>query len=144
MTSHVLVPMDDSDHSNKALEFACTEYPDAETTAIHVVDPGDFYAATGVEGGTMVNYDQIKESHEARADELLESARERAADHGIEIDTEHLVGGVSRSIVDYAEENNVDHIIIGSRGRTGASRILLGSVAETVARRSPVPVTIVR
>jgi nucleotide-binding universal stress UspA family protein len=46
--------------------------------------------------------------------------------------------------VDYAAEHDIDHIVVGSHGRTGASRILLGSVAETVARRSPVPVTIVR
>ncbi|AEH36890.1 universal stress protein [Halopiger xanaduensis] len=144
MPNHVLVPIDDSSQSTEALEFACSEYPDATITALHVLDPGDFYAATGVEGGTMANYDQLQEHHEERAENLLEGARERAADRGVEIETDHVVGGVSRSIVDYADEHDVDHIVIGSHGRTGASRILLGSVAETVARRSPVPVTIVR
>ena len=144
MTDHVLVPVDDSDQSTQALEFACTEYPDATITALHVVDPGDFYAATGVEGGTMANYEQIREAHEKAAEAVLTEAREQAAEFGREIQTEQVVGGVSASIVDYADEHDVDHIAIGSHGRTGASRILLGSVAETVARRSPVPVTIVR
>ncbi len=144
MTDHVLVPVDDSDQSTDALEFACTEYPDASITALHVVDPGDFYAATGVEGGAMANYEQIKAHHESYAEEILESARDRAADLGREIETDQLVGGVSRAIVDYAADHDVDHIAVGSHGRTGASRILLGSVAETIARRSPVPVTIVR
>ncbi|RKD98141.1 universal stress protein [Halopiger aswanensis] len=144
MPTHVLVPIDDSNQSTEALEFACTEYPDATITALHVLDPGDFYAATGVEGGTMANYDQLQEHHETRAESLLEEARDEASAHGVEIETDHVVGGVSRSIVDYADEHDVDHIVIGSHGRTGASRILLGSVAETVARRSPVPVTIVR
>ena len=144
MSSHVLVPIDDSDRSTEALEFACGEYPDAKITALHVLDPGDFYAATGVEGGAMANYDELQDHHETRAETLLEEAREEAADCGKEIEADHVVGGVSRSIVEYAEENDVDHIVIGSHGRTGASRILLGSVAETVARRSPVPVTIVR
>ena len=44
----------------------------------------------------------------------------------------------------YAEENDIDHIVVGSHGRGGVSRMLLGSVAETVARRSSVPVTIIR
>ncbi|ELZ08731.1 UspA domain-containing protein [Natrinema thermotolerans DSM 11552] len=144
MADNVLVAVDDSNQSTEALEFACREYPEATITAIHVLDPGDFYAVTGVEGTAMANYDEIQDHHEERAENILETAREQAADHGIEIETDHVVGGVSRTIVDYAAEHDMDHIVIGSHGRTGASRILLGSVAETVARRSPVPVTIVR
>ncbi|MFA9502523.1 universal stress protein [Natrinema sp. H-ect1] len=144
MADNVLVAVDDSNQSTEALEFACREYPEATITAIHVLDPGDFYAVTGVEGTAMANYDEIQDHHEERAENILETAREQAADHGLEIETDHVVGGVSRTIVDYAAEHDMDHIVIGSHGRTGASRILLGSVAETVARRSPVPVTIVR
>ncbi|OAQ51618.1 hypothetical protein HTG_16300 [Natrinema mahii] len=144
MADNVLVAVDDSNQSTEALEFACREYPDATITGLHVLDPGDFYAVTGVEGTAMANYDEIQDHHEERAENILETAREQAADHGIEIETDHVVGGVSRTIVDYAAEHDMDHIVIGSHGRTGASRILLGSVAETVARRSPVPVTIVR
>ncbi|MFC4438989.1 MULTISPECIES: universal stress protein [Natrialbaceae] len=144
MPKRVLVPVDDSNRSTQALEFALEEYPDAAITALHVLDPGDFYAATGIEGGAMANYDEIQEHHETRADTILENAAEQAAEHGVTIETERIVGGISRSIVDYADDNDVDHVVVGSHGRTGASRILLGSVAETVARRSPVPVTIVR
>ncbi|TYL39000.1 universal stress protein UspA [Natronococcus pandeyae] len=144
MPNHVLVPVDDSDRSTQALEFAVEEYPEATITALHILDPGDFYAATGIEGGAMANYDEIQKHHETRADTILENAKEQAAEHGVTIETERIVGGISRSIVDYADDNDVDHIVVGSHGRTGASRILLGSVAETVARRSPVPVTIVR
>ncbi|SER10026.1 universal stress protein [Natrinema salaciae] len=144
MAQHVLVAVDNSDQSTEALEFACTEYPDATITALYVLDPGDFYAVSGIEGTAMANYDEIESHHQERAEGILEDARERATEHGVDLETEHVVGGVSRSIVDYAADNDVDHIVVGSHGRTGASRILLGSVAETVARRSPVPVTIVR
>jgi nucleotide-binding universal stress UspA family protein len=144
MPRHVLVPVDESDRSQQALEFVFEEYPDATITALHVLDPGDFYAATGIEGGAMANYDEIQKQHETRANTILEDAESRAAEHGVSIETETIVGGVARSVVDYAEDNDVDHVVVGSHGRTGASRILLGSVAETVARRSPVPVTIVR
>ena len=144
MVDHVLVPVDDSDRSTQAIDFVCDEYPNARITALHVLDPGDFYAATGIEGGAMANYEEIEEHHQERAEAILEQAAERAAEHGVEIETDHVLGGISRSIVDYAADHDVDHIAIGSHGRTGASRILLGSVAEKVVRRSPVPVTIVR
>jgi nucleotide-binding universal stress UspA family protein len=50
----------------------------------------------------------------------------------------------ARAIVDYAEEHDVAHTVVGSHGRTGVTRVLLGSVAENVMRRAPCPVTVVR
>lgn len=61
-----------------------------------------------------------------------------------EIQTEIKTGEAARTIVEYIDDNSIDHIVIGSHGRKGVSRVLLGSVAEKVARRSPTPVTIVR
>lgn len=142
MVDRVLVPVDESDPSSDALEFAIEEYPDAKITALHVINPGTFFAANSIEGG--VAYGELLESHEKRAEELLRDARERADSHGVTIETDHVVGDVSRSIVEYAEEHDIDHVVIGSHGRTGTSRVLLGSVAEAVTRRSPVPVTVVR
>ncbi|WP_254863810.1 universal stress protein [Halovivax gelatinilyticus] len=144
MAQHVLVPYDDSQRSTDALDFAIEAHPDSTITAVHVIDPSDFYAATGMEGGAMANYDAIIDHQNERAENLLREASDRAADAGVDIRTDHVIGSVSRSIIDYVEEHDVDHVVIGSHGRTGARRILLGSVAETVARRSPVPVTIVR
>ncbi|APX96853.1 universal stress protein [Natronorubrum daqingense] len=144
MAQHVLVPVDDSNRSMQALEFACQEYPNATITALHVLDPGDFYAATGIEGGAMANYDEIQQHQETQAENLLEQAKAQASEYDVDIETDQVIGGISRSIVEYADEHDVDHVAVGSHGRTGASRILLGSVAEKVARRSPVPVTIVR
>ncbi len=144
MGSHVLVPIDDSTRATQALEFVIESYPDAKITALHVVDPRDFYAATGIEGAAMANYERVRENREKHAEKLLQEASERAAEADVEIETDHVLGEVSRAILDYADENDVDHIVMGSHGRTGARRILLGSVAEKIARRSPVPVTIVR
>ena len=143
MVNHVLVPVDDSDPSTSAIEFAATEHPDAKITALHVIDTRSFYASGGLEGG-MIDYDAVMSAHESRAESLLEEARDQAGAHGVEIETDQVIGQVSRSILEYAEEHDVDHIVIGSHGRKGATRILLGSVAERVTRRSPVPVTVVR
>jgi len=67
-----------------------------------------------------------------------------AADSDADLETERTVGDPAREIVDYAEDHEIDQIVMGSHGRTGATRLLLGSVAELVVRRSPVPVTVVR
>ncbi|MGM0604863.1 MAG: universal stress protein [Halobacteriota archaeon] len=144
MASNILVPIDESERSKEALEFALQEYPNANITALHVIDPSEFHVGSGIEGSLIRDYDQVRENYENRAANLLEDARDTASAQGIEIETDRVDGRVTRSIVEYASEHGMDQIIIGSHGRTGASRILLGSVAENVVRRSPVPVTVVR
>lgn len=142
MDERILVPVDESDQSGAALEYALEAHPEASVTVLHVIDPRDLRAYGGVEG--WIDMDQLADQQQAHAERLVEDARERAADSGVTVTTEVLTARPSRAIVEYAEDNDVDHIVIGSHGRSGISRVLLGSVAETVARRSPVPVTIVR
>jgi nucleotide-binding universal stress UspA family protein len=61
-----------------------------------------------------------------------------------EVETAVGFGSPARTILDYVDEHGVDHVVMGSHGRSGISRLLVGSVAETVVRRAPCPVTIVR
>ncbi|MFB6353757.1 MAG: universal stress protein [Halobacteriales archaeon] len=142
MTEHVLVPHDGSPQADDALDHALAEYPGATITVLHVIDPTD----AGYSAGAMLPdfseawYEQAK----ASAADLFARVRERAADHAGELETVRELGRPARIIVEYADEHDVDHVVIGSHGRTGVSRILLGSVAETVARRSPAPVTVIR
>lgn len=137
---HVLVGIDDSDPAWAALEYALEHHPDAALTLLHVVNPADSvygeYAQFGV--------DELIEERRERGEELLEEARERAADHGGEVETVTTVGLPAETLVEEAEARSVDQIVVGSHGRRGVSRVLLGSVAETVARRAAVPVTVVR
>lgn len=64
--------------------------------------------------------------------------------HDVEINTATERGRPDRAIVAYAAENGFDAIVIGARGRSDLAGVLLGSVAEKVARRSPVPITVIR
>ncbi|MFB6266779.1 MAG: universal stress protein [Halodesulfurarchaeum sp.] len=136
----ILVPMDRGEQSTRALEYALEAFGEESLVLLHVIDPIEAgYSATAtVPGYTEEWYDQAKES----AQDLFAEARELAGD--VELETATEVGRPSRAIVEYAEEHDVDHIVMGSHGRSGVTRILLGSVAEAVVRRSPVPVTIVR
>ncbi|WP_327052158.1 universal stress protein [Halomicrococcus gelatinilyticus] len=142
MGKHVLVPIDGSEQATKALEHALAEFPDADVTVLNVIDPIDVgYSSTvGMPGYSEEWYEESKEN----AERLFEDAQATADEHGVTLVTETELGRPSQVIVRYADENDVDQIIMGSHGRSGVSRILLGSVAETVVRRSPIPVTVVR
>ncbi len=143
MSRRILVPLDDSERSTEALTFAVETYPDADLIALHIIDPSDFPTG-GFEGGTVADFERFREGQTERGNELLERATDLAAEAGVDIETAIETGRPAKTIVTYADANEIDHIVMGSHGRTGASRILLGSVAEGVTRRSSVPVTIVR
>jgi nucleotide-binding universal stress UspA family protein len=138
----ILVPIDGSEQSSAALEYALEHFKDADISVINVVDPieAGYTAQSTVPGYSEEWFEQAKDA----ADQLFDEAQQTADEYDHELDTATEVGRPSRTIVEYAEETDVDHIVIGSHGRSGVSRILLGSVAESVVRRSPVPVTIVR
>ena len=136
---HVLVPVDGSGPSDDALAYALDQFGSAEITAVYVMDPVDGATTWGPGSG-----DDWLSAAERRAEEVLESAREQATATDTAVATASVVGRPARAIVDYAEDNDIDHIVVGSHGRSGVSRMLLGSVAETVVRRSPVPVTVAR
>jgi nucleotide-binding universal stress UspA family protein len=143
-TLHVLVAIDASEQSQKALEYALAVFPESELTVFHAIEPRETHYGEGQEIHSDASYDQI----EAEAAELLVGARETANEHGVEAETTMGVewgpNEQADAILDYVGANDVDHVVLGSHGRSGVSRILLGSVAEKVARRSPAPVTIVR
>ncbi|WP_336343370.1 universal stress protein [Halalkalicoccus ordinarius] len=139
MTRRVLVAMTQSEESERAVEHAVSTFPDAEITVLHVINPNTYYGAEG-----EMSYRHVVETGEERAEELFEIATEIAERHGASIATETAFGNARHEILAYAKEHDVDQIVMGSRGRSGISRALLGSVAEAVTRRSPVPVTVVK
>jgi len=141
MAKHVLVPVDQSEQSENACRFVVEEFPDAEVVLLHVIDPseGGYTAGAGIPSSAEKWYERTKEDAERRLAELSEEV----LNHG-DVSTTVEVGRPSRTIIDYAEDHEVDHIVMGSHGREGVTRILLGSVAETVVRKASVPVTVAR
>lgn len=140
MAKRLLVPIDGSEQAWSALAHATAEHPDAALTLLYVINPVGAGASAQV--GDVGYGEEWYETAERRAESLFEAARERVGDHPLE--TETIVDRPARAIVSFADDNDIDSIIMGSHGRDGVSRIILGSVAETVVRRSPVPVTVVR
>jgi nucleotide-binding universal stress UspA family protein len=143
MVERVLVPVDQSEHSRKACDFVVDEFPEATMVLLHVIDPAE---ETSYPSASLPSFsEQWYEREKERADELFEQLTEEYED-GTETEQATEVGKPANVIVEFAgdAENDIDLVVMGSHGREGVSRLLLGSVAETVVRRSPVPVTVVR
>ena len=143
MPAHVLVAMDSSPQATAALEFALTEFPDAAVTVLHVPNPIDGMYFAGEES-MYVDFEEIERRSTAETERIFETAREIAEPYDADVETVSKMGSPARAIVAYVDDHDVDHVVVGSHGRSGVDRLLLGSVAELVVRRSSVPVTVVR
>lgn len=141
MTDDVLVAFDGSPLSERALTYAIETFPDASVTTIYVINPIDSVMDVEV-GGLPVAEDWYDKANE-RATGLHTTAADLAAGRSTELDTVTEVGKPARTILKYADDHDIDQIVMGSHGRSGIDRALLGSVAETVTRRARIPVTII-
>ena len=139
MNGRVLVPLTDSAHSWPGLEHALERFPDADVVVMNVVDPAG--AGYGERSADATADDT--DATATPAETLFDAADELASEHGRTLDTALVEGRPAEAIVAFAEEHDVDAIVMGSRGRSGVSRVLLGSVAGTVVQDAPVPVTVV-
>jgi nucleotide-binding universal stress UspA family protein len=133
MFDDILVPTDDSESARAAVDYAenLASRFDARVHALCVVDSRSLENAP--------RYDQLKadrtELVERTCEELAEGI---AAESAVRTDVPH------EAILQYATEHGIDLVVMGTHGRTGVERYLLGSVTEKVVRLSDVPVLTVR
>ena len=138
MYERILVPIDGSETAAAAADHAIelARAFDAEIHPVYVVE-------TNV--GPTTGLVDVLEALEEAGEEAVEAVRERAAEAGIDrVDGGVLRGTPHRAILDYADAHDVDLIVMGTHGRTGLDRYLLGSIAERVVRLADVPVLTVR
>lgn len=137
--TQLLVPIDFSENSERALDYACDLASKLDAT-VHLVN--------GVGAGlpelsvalTDEMFETIRSSSLAKLEELVQ-AREGRARFGKRI---VLLGDARDAIIDALRATGADLIVMGTHGRRGLSRIVLGSVAEDIVRRAPCPVLTVR
>ena len=130
MGERILVPFDGSDHARRALNRALSVDETAEVVILYVLDSGPDQATD--------------DGSEHRSDRIVDEARSVAEKHGHEIETVQLTGNPGVKIVEFATANDIDEIVMGSRGRSQPDGSAPGSVANAVIERAPVTVTIVR
>jgi len=141
MGKRILVPVDGSEQAHQAGEFVIEEFPDATMVLLHVINPAE--AGYSAQASIPSFSEEWYEGEKDRAETLFDEVAADAEAAGITVERDVDVGRPTEVIVETAAEASIDQIVMGSHGRSGVSRMLLGSVAETVVRRSPVPVTVV-
>lgn len=149
MFKHLLVATDGSELGNKALDAALTiaKAHGYKLTVLTSTDP----ISTGLGAGGMGTIDtgtiwaSLEEAHAEQARNVLDAARQKAAAADVEINAIHLpqqhpAEGIIRAV----EELGSDTIVMGSHGRRGLERVILGSQANEVLTRSKVPVLVIK
>jgi len=147
MYERILVPTDGSTVAEAAVDHALDiagRYG-AEVHALYVADTDAIAYGVGTE-----QVDRIRQGKFERMDDLREEAEaatgdvaERGAERGLTVHEHHAGGKPHRLIADYAEDEDIDLVVMGSHGRAGVRRALLGSVTERTLRSTDVPVLVV-
>lgn len=139
---HILVPTDFSEHANYALDYAIelAKILQSRLTFLHVIHltplaMGDL----GTSG--LVPY---LEEMETDAQQHMQALLHRAHQEGLQGETAIVQGAPFQSIVEMAESQDIDLIVMGTHGRAGLTHVLMGSVAEKVVRLAPCPVLVTR
>ncbi|MEM0168688.1 MAG: universal stress protein [Metallosphaera sp.] len=140
MFENILVPIDGSPHSYKALELAIdlAKRYGSVIYVIEVVDETIFYGS-----GVLPPLEAVK-SLEKKAKEDVSKALKEVEKSGIRAAGETLEGDPATVILDYVSKNPISLVVIGSRGLSKLKRVLLGSVSSRVVQEAKVPVLIVK
>ena len=147
MYEKILIPTDGSDTAEIALDHALdlAETYDAELHSLYVVDTDSMSLSLGpeqldrIEQGNWGEMDEVRE----RAESATGIVADRGHDRGIEV-VEHVASGKPHTVIEeYAEDHDIDLVVMGSHGRSGVRRALLGSVTERTLRSTDVPVMVV-
>lgn len=148
MYKHVFIAIDDSRTSQKALDeaLAVAKAHDATLEIAHAIDEQlvHVFHAGGV---TTTNTNQLKQVLENGGQDVLSKALEKARSVGVKTKTHLLKGHGEHTddlIANAVKNSGADLLVVGSHGRRGVRRLLLGSVAENLVRKVSVSVLIVR
>lgn len=147
MYERILIPTDGSEVAEAAIEQAIdlAEKYDAELHALYVVDIDAVAYSLGTEQVDRLRQGKFDEMTEIKqkAEDATAFVNELAAEHGIDVIERHSTGRPSQVIVDYVEDHDIDLVVMGSHGRSGVRRVLLGSVTEKTLRSTHTPVLVV-
>ena len=137
----IMVATDGSEQNKKAISYGIefAKLSGAKLYVVYVVDTAAF-ASIPMDAGWEMMYELLETEGKDASDRVVELGEAQ----GLEIESTVLEGHPSNEIIEFAEGNDIDMIVIGTLGKSGLDRFLLGSVAEKVTRNSKVPVLVVR
>jgi nucleotide-binding universal stress UspA family protein len=146
MYQRILVPVDGSACASRGLSeaIALGRLTHGRIRLVHVID--EPFVALGADGAIGASADLVTLAREA-SQRVLAQAAETVRQAGVPVDDvllDSFEGRVCELVVDAARAWSADLVVIGTHGRRGVGRMLLGSDAEQILRLSPVPVLLVR
>jgi nucleotide-binding universal stress UspA family protein len=134
----ILVPIDGSEYSKRAAEYSvsCAEQYHSEVILLHCHKPVFSYS-------NEADFEEVKSRILKKADQLLDGFRKLYVEKGIKHRVIICDPPPAQAIAQVAKEENIDTIIMGSRGKTDWEGLLVGSVTHKVLQLSPCPVLVV-
>jgi len=141
----ILIAIDGSDFSQAALQSVIARPwpPDTEVKVLHVVEPPSLLMGREM-GGYYPEFEVVWKALRGQAKHLVEKAAEKLREAKFNVSTELVEGDPKSQIIDIAHEWRADMIVLGSHGRTGLDRFLMGSVSQGVVRHAHCSVEIIR
>jgi len=139
MISNILIPVDGSEHSKKALELGC-DLANKYGASVHLVHVAESPVRehTMALGGAAITLHASPDELKAAGSREIEFATEYARNHGVQEITSEVSGGnAAHRIVDSAKEVHADMIVMGSRGLSDLAGLLVGSVSHKVTNMAP-------
>lgn len=142
---NILLAIDGSKFSQSAIQtvIAQAQPNNTDLRVLHVIEPIPEYADS-LSWGYGLQAGEVLQEEREQAQGLVARAAQELRNAGFEVATAVEVGDAKTVIVDAAAEWPADLIVLGSHGRKGLERFLMGSVSEAVARHAPCSVEIVR
>lgn len=136
----ILIATDGSEPNKRSVSYGIelAKLSGAKVNVVYVVDTAAF-ASIPMDAGWEMMYELLQKEGVEVTQQIVNDAKAL----GIEIESSLLEGHPSHEIIEFAQNNDSDVIVMGTLGKGGLDRFLLGSVAEKVTRNSKIPVLVV-
>ena len=141
MYDRILVPTDGSDAMGTVIDHA------VELAAVHDAAVHALYVANTASLGDLsadAGWENVTEALRREGEQAIAVVRDRAHERDVSAERAIREGSPAAEITGYADKNGCDIVVMGTHGRSGVSRLLLGSVAERVVRSAETPVLTIR
>ncbi len=135
MYDRILVPTDGSDSMERVIEHA-VELATVHDATLHTIFVAN--TATLLDLPMDSSWEGVSTALHQQGEQAVDAVKAQAGD--LSVETVIREGSPANEITTYADEADIDVIVMGTHGRSGVDRLLLGSVAERVVRSSPIPV----
>jgi nucleotide-binding universal stress UspA family protein len=142
----IMVPTDGSGFDREAIRVALriAERSDAKVRLVRVLATGSFFGVAAAAEGTAIAAEVVKSERDRALSELYALAAECRATSSADITVDLHAGPVAEVLEGYARRNEVDLVVISTHGRSGLSRLSLGSVTDSLIRHTTIPVLVVK